>query len=60
MDYNIKIALAVISGLIFSLFFVILALIAPTEDKVVAKKFDKPKSRMGKISQSMRKGFGQE
>ena len=60
MDYNIKLALAIVSGVIFSLFFVILALIVPTHEKVVVKNFEKPKTRVGKISKAMREGFGQE
>jgi len=39
---------------------VILALIVPTHEKVVVKNFEKPKTRVGKISKAMREGFGQE
>ena len=61
MSFEIKIFITFISALIFSLFFVIIALIVPTHDKKVSgwQPAEKPKTRVGQISKSMRKGFGQ-
>lgn len=53
-DFKLKLVLSILSGILFSFIFIILAFALPfKEDKVVIVK--KPKGKLEKISQSFKR-----
>jgi len=59
ISYQLKVLLALLLAVVFSLVFVILALIVPAKDKKVTTwhPVEKPKTRVGKIAQSMKESL---
>lgn len=54
-DFKIKILISILSGLIFSFIFVLLALVLPVKDKDEAQfTVQKPKGKLAEISHAMK------
>ncbi len=53
-DKRLKLLLTVLSGIIFGMLFILLALIVPIHEKKNITFEEKPKSRLEHISKSMR------
>ncbi|MDD5716775.1 MAG: hypothetical protein PHW64_03145 [Sulfuricurvum sp.] len=53
-DEKLKIILALLSGIVFSLIFILLAFILPVNEKPVQKTKQNPKNHLEKISQELR------
>ena len=56
-DFKLKLLLTVLSSLLFSLIFIMLALVLPTSDSDYASHEAHPETEFEKMSKSMRKGF---
>lgn len=56
-DFKLKLLLTVLSSLLFSLIFIILALVLPTNNSDYASHENHPQTEFEKMSESMRKGF---
>ena len=52
-DFKLKLVLASLTGIVFSFIFIILALILPSEDKVIYKTT--PKGLLEKVSEAAKK-----
>lgn len=53
-DEKLKILLAILSGIVFSLIFILLAFILPVDQKQVKKHKQNPKNHLEKISHELR------
>lgn len=51
-DFKLKIILSILSGILFSFIFIILAFVLPSEEKETI--IVKPKNKLEKISESLR------
>ena len=54
-DYKLKLILVILSAVVFSMIFVILALVTPVKDTPQSFVKEKPKNRLEEISHSMKK-----
>ena len=54
-DYKLKLILVILSAIVFSMIFVILALVTPVKDTPQSFVKEKPKNRLEEISHSMKK-----
>lgn len=52
-DFKLKMILSILSGIVFSFIFILLAFVLPTEKKEIQPL--KAKNKLEKISQSMKK-----
>lgn len=53
-DEKLKIILAVLSGIVFSFIFILLAFVLPIDEKPVQKHKQNPKNHLEKISHELR------
>jgi hypothetical protein len=53
-DYKLKVILVILSAVVFSMLFIILALVTPVEEPPKSYVKEKPKNRLEEISQSIR------
>jgi hypothetical protein len=53
-DYKLKAILVVLSAIVFSMLFIILALVVPVEDDKAAFAKEKPKNILEQISRSVK------
>jgi hypothetical protein len=53
-DYKLKVILALLSGIVFSMIFIILALVVPVKDAPKDFTRAKPETHLEKISHSMK------
>lgn len=53
-DEKLKIILALLSGVVFSLIFILLAFVLPVDQKPVEKTKQNPKNHLEKISKELR------
>lgn len=51
-DFKLKLVLAILTGFVFALIFILLAFVLPTKKKVVYKK---PQGLLEKVSEAARK-----
>ena len=56
-DFKLKLLLTVLSSLVFSLIFVILALVLPTHDTKYEISEEVPQTEFERMSKGMREGF---
>jgi hypothetical protein len=54
-DEKLKIILALLSGIVFSLIFILLAFVLPVNDKPTEQANQNPKNHLEKISQELRR-----
>ena len=54
-DYKLKVILALLSAVVFSMIFIILALVVPVKDEPQSFTKKKPKSKLEEISHSIKK-----
>ena len=54
-DYKLKVILALLSAVVFSMIFIILALVVPVKDETKTFVKQKPKSKLEEISRSIKK-----
>ena len=58
IDFKLKLVLTILSSVLFSLIFIMLALVLPTSDsRESTSKKDAPETSFQKMSKSMREGF---
>lgn len=57
IDFKLKLVLTVLSSFLFSLIFILLALVLPTGNSYQDNKKDLPQTEFEKMSQGMREGF---
>ena len=53
-DFKIKILISILSGIIFSFIFILLALIVPIKDENAQIVLDKPKGKLAEISEAFK------
>lgn len=53
-DYKLKVILVILSAVIFSMLFIILALVTPVEEPQKSVLKEKPKNRLEEISRSFK------
>ena len=53
-DDKLKIILALLSGIVFSLIFILLAFVLPVDEKTLKKHKQNPKNHLEKISHELR------
>ena len=53
-DYKLKLILVILSAVVFSMLFIILALVTPVKEESPAFVKEKPKNRLEEISHSMK------
>jgi len=51
-DFKLKLVLAILTGIVFSFIFILLAFVLPNKEKVI---YVKPKGKLEKISHAARK-----
>ena len=56
-DYRLKQILVALAAMIFSLIFILLALVLPISKHSYVKEDKKPQSKFDKFSEGMKKGF---
>ncbi len=56
-DFKLKLLLTLLSAVLFSLIFVILALVLPTNTTKYAESEEAPQTEFQKMSKGMREGF---
>ena len=54
-DYKLKVILALLSAVIFSMIFIIIALVVPVQEDTISFTKQKPKTRLEEISHSIKK-----
>lgn len=53
-DEKLKIILAILSGIVFSLIFILLAFVLPVDQKPIQQTKQNPKNHLEKISRELR------
>jgi len=56
-DFKLKLLLTILSSLLFSLIFIMLALVLPTSNTNYAESEEAPQTEFQKMSKGMREGF---
>ncbi len=58
IDFKLKLILTILASLLFSLIFIMLALVLPTESsKHIQQEREAPQTKFEKMSEGMRQGF---
>ncbi len=50
-DFKLKVLLAILTGVVFSFIFILLAFVLPSKQRIV---YEKPKGKLEKISKAVR------
>lgn len=56
-DFQLKVILTSLSAVLFSLIFILLALVLPTGSKYTKAEKEAPQTKFQKMSKAMREGF---